>query len=198
MRSDKLKTIALRFKLGAWYEMMLISKALFGDENAISEMVESNAASTGMMSLGVFVALVGPKNYRVIELAGPGGKTDPRNRGFSALNYVGADQLDPAHTNRAPRVAKRAELEVERKLRRRDGSGSRDSRFESPPVTRVDSAVVTRSPVDEEAAWCCPFSISSFFLSSSDAPRGTSTKTFPSVRNAASAVPRDEAERSHQ
>ena len=48
-----------------------------------------------MMSLGVFMAEVGPMKIRVIALAGPGGATDPRSRGFSALNYVGTDQLDP-------------------------------------------------------------------------------------------------------
>ena len=103
-----------------------------------------------MLSLGLYTARVDDAQIRVIALAGPGGKTDPRSRGFSALDYVGADQLEPAHTNRA-RVAKWADLKVERKLRRRDGSGSRDSRFESPPVRRVDSTIVTRSPVDEEA-----------------------------------------------
>ena len=150
MRSHILKTIAQRFKLDTWYEMLPISKALFGDENAISELVESTGGSTDMVSLGVFVAFVGHMNIRVIALAGPGGKTDPRNRGFSALNYVGADQLDPAHVNRA-RVAKWADLKVERKLRRREQSSPRDSRFQSPSARPVDSTVLTRSPVDEEA-----------------------------------------------
>ena len=143
MRSHICKTIALRFKLDTWYEMLPISKSLFGDENAISEWMESSNASPDMLPLGVFVVSVTGDEVRVIALAGPGGKTDPRNRGFSALDYVGADQLDPAHTNRA-RVAKWADLKVERKLRRREGSGSRDSRFESPPVRRVDSTIVTR------------------------------------------------------
>ena len=144
--------IASTFKLDAWYGTIQISKAPFGDENAISEMIESNTAHAGMLSLGLYTArvYVAYQQTTVIALAGPGGKTDPRSRGFSALNYVGADQLEPAHTNRA-RVAKWADLKVERKLWRRDGSGSRDSRFESPPVRRVESTILTRSPVDEEA-----------------------------------------------
>ena len=147
MRSHICKTIALRFKLDTWYEMLPISKSLFGDENAISEWMESSNASPDMLPLGVFAVSVTGDEVRVIALAGPGGKTDPRNRGFSALDYVGADQLEPAHTNRA-RVSKWADLKVERKLRRREGSGSRDSRFESPPVRRVESTILTRSPVE--------------------------------------------------
>ena len=142
--------IASTFKLDTWYEATQTSKVLFGDENAISEMMLVSTAQADMLSVGLYTARVGDDRVRVIALAGPGGKTDPRSRGFSALNYVGADQLEPAHTNRA-RVAKWADLKVERKLRRREQSSPRDSRFQSPSARPVDSTVLTRSPVDEEA-----------------------------------------------
>lgn len=89
---------------------------------------------------------------RVIALAGPGGATDPRSRGCSALDYVGTDQLDPAHANRA-RVEGWSSTKVERKLRRRDSSTSSSSsdRFGTPPARPIDSASLTRSPVNEAA-----------------------------------------------
>ena len=89
---------------------------------------------------------------KVIALAGPGGATDPRSRRCSALNYVGTDQLDPAHTNRA-RVERWSSAKVERKLRRRDSSTSSSSseRSGTPPARPIDSASLTRSPVNEAA-----------------------------------------------
>ena len=143
--------IASTFKLDTWYEATQTSRVFFGDENAISEMMLVSTAQADMLSLGLYTAMLGDDRVRVIAMAGPGGKTDPRSRGCSALDYyVGADQLEPAHTNRA-RVAKWADLKVERKLRRREQSSPRDSRFQSPSARQVDSTVLTRSPVDEEA-----------------------------------------------
>ena len=62
--------IASTFKLDTWYETIQTSKALFGDENAISEMVESNTAQSGMLSLGLYVAWLVPVEQRTLAAEG--------------------------------------------------------------------------------------------------------------------------------